>query len=171
MGPSRALRRLFALGAVAVIIAGCGRSIAAGRPRPETPTRPSSTATALEREVFDAVNRHRRARGLPGLALDARIARAARAHSAAMAAGSVAVGHAGFDARVDALHRVMAFRRSAENVAYNLRHRSPAAEAVRGWLASRGHRANIEGHYDTTGVGVAVGADGAVYLTQIFVGR
>jgi uncharacterized protein YkwD len=172
------LRRLLALGAIgmlALVLVGCGRSIAAGDPLPNrrggTSVRPSATAAALEREVFEAVNRHRRTRGLPALALDARIARAARAHSAAMAAGSVPLGHAGFDARVDALRRAMAFRRSAENVAFNQGHRSPASEAVRGWLASRGHRENIEGQYDTTGVGVIVDAAGEVYLTQIFVGR
>jgi len=172
------LRRLLALGVIATLaldLAGCGRSIAAGEPLPSrrggTSSRTSTTAAALEREVFEAVNRHRRARGLPVLALEPRISRVARAHSAAMAARSVPLGHAGFDQRLNALRRVMAFRRSAENVAFNQGHRSPASEAVRGWLASRGHRENIEGRYDVTGVGVAINAAGDVYLTQIFVGR
>jgi uncharacterized protein YkwD len=87
-----------------------------------------------------------------------------------MAAGKTPLGHAGFDDRVRALRAVLAFRGSAENVAVNRGHRDPAAEAVRGWIASRGHRRNIEGPYARTGVGVASNAKGEVYFTQIFVG-
>ena len=65
----------------------------------------------------------------------------------------------------------MAVQRAAENVAFNQNARAPAAEAVEGWLASRGHRKNIEGPYALTGVGVATAATGEVYLTQLFVGR
>jgi uncharacterized protein YkwD len=132
---------------------------------------PTPRAASLERQVFELVNRHRRAQALPSLDLDARISREARRHSAAMAAGSIRPGHAGFDDRIAALRRVMPCRSSAENVASNTGYESPASAAVRGWLASRGHRANIEGPYDATGVGVAVTSSGTVYLTQIFVGR
>jgi uncharacterized protein YkwD len=65
----------------------------------------------------------------------------------------------------------MSCRHTAENVAVNQGYRNPASEAVRGWLASRGHRENIEGPYQSTGVGVASDAAGNVYFTQIFVGR
>ena len=61
--------------------------------------------------------------------------------------------------------------RVGENVAFNRGHRDPAAEAARGWLASRKHRENIEGPYQLTGVGVATNAAGEVYFTQIFIGR
>ena len=56
-------------------------------------------------------------------------------------------------------------------MAFNQNARAPAAEAVQGWLASRGHQKNIEGPYALTGVGVAATAKGEVYLTQIFVDR
>jgi uncharacterized protein YkwD len=56
-------------------------------------------------------------------------------------------------------------------VAFNQGHRDPAAVAVQGWLESPGHRENIEGPYELTGVGVASNAKGEVYFTQIFVGR
>lgn len=117
------------------------------------------------------VNRYRTTRGLPALAFDARIAREARRHSAAMAAGARPVGHGGFDDRIAALHRVLPFRRSAENVALNHGYRDPAAQALRGWLDSRGHRANIEGRYDVTGIGVVRNRAGEIFFTQIFVGR
>src|SRR5262245_40961138 len=162
--------------AALLVLAGCARSIAADRRATAERTgatagRSSVTNAALEREVFELVNRYRRGHSLPGLELDERISREARRHSAAMAAGSRRLGHAGFDDRVDALRRVTRCRRSAENVAFNRGHREPAAHAVRGWLGSRGHRQNIEGRYEATGIGVVVNAAGEVYLTQIFVGR
>ncbi|HWP67453.1 MAG TPA: CAP domain-containing protein [Candidatus Limnocylindria bacterium] len=132
----------------------------------------ASTARAgdpLEQQVLSLVNRHRATRGLPALRADARIAREARRHSAAMASGTVPFGHAGFAERGAALRRVMPCRSSAENVASSLGYDDPAGEMVRGWLASSGHRKNIEGPYETTGVGVARSARGQIYVTQIFV--
>lgn len=167
--------RRVVLAMVALALAGCAGSIAAADAPPGragAPRAPSRTSVAtLERQVFDLVNRHRAARRLPALELDARIGKEARRHSAAMAAGTRSVGHGGFDDRVAALKRVMWFRRSAENVAFNQGYRDAAAQAVRGWLASRGHRENIEGRYVATGIGVARSPDGGLSFTQIFVGR
>lgn len=160
----------------ALALTGCVSSNAAGRP--EAPraaaaavAHPSAGTAALEREVYALVNRHRKARGLAPLALDARISEQARLHSVAMATGKTPPGHAGFDDRLRVLARTMSCRRSAENVGFNQGYDEPAAAAVRGWLASRGHRKNIEGPYDLTGVGVARNAAGEVYFTQMFVGR
>jgi uncharacterized protein YkwD len=158
----------------ALAAAGCARPVATGSrgaPPVNASIRPSASSSKIERVVSELVNRHRRRRGLAPLVVDARIARQARQHSAAMAAGRTPLGHQGFEERIEAVRRVIAFRRSAENVAFNQGHRDPAAEAVRGWLASRGHRENIEGPYELTGVGVVTNAAGEVYLTQIFVGR
>ena len=148
---------------VALVLVGALE--AAGAPRP------GSRSTALEQAAFELVNHHRRERGLPALALDPRITRQARLHSAEMAAGRTPLGHEGFEDRTKALRRVIPWRATGENVAFNRGHRDPAAEAVRGWLASRKHRENIEGPYQLTGVGVATNAAGEVYFTQIFIGR
>jgi len=160
--------------ALVLALAGCAHPNNPSRPPLRAAAafvRPTSTSPALERAAFELVNRHRRARGLPALTLDARIAREARLHSDDMAAGRTPFGHEGFDERARALRRVIPWPATAENVAYDRGHRDPAAEAVRGWLASRGHRRNIEGPYELTGVGVASNAAGEVYFTQIFVGR
>jgi uncharacterized protein YkwD len=152
--------------------AGCAawRGVAAPAERSAPAAMPATASmAALERAVLDRVNEHRRARGLPALTFDARIAAEARRHSQAMAAGTRPGGHAGFDDRLAAIRRVMPVRESAENVAYNKGHARPASEAVRGWLGSRGHRSNIEGPWSTTGVGVARNAAGEFYFTQIFV--
>ncbi len=39
-----------------------------------------------------------------------------------------------------------------------------------GWLRSPGHRENIEGAYDLTGIGVARSRQGVYYFTQLFAG-
>jgi len=132
--------------------------------------RTTASDATLERSIFSLVNRYRAQRGLPLLVLDPEISRVARRHSAAMAAHARGVGHEGFDDRVLILRRALATRRTAENVALNRGYRDPAAEAVRGWTASDGHRRNMEGPYAATGIGVARNADGELYFTQLFVG-
>lgn len=124
----------------------------------------------LERAVHDGVNAHRQAQGLSPLAYDARIAALAREHSAAVAQGKRAFGHDGFDARADRIRRFLPLVGMAENVYYDTRADS-AGRAVQGWRKSPGHRENMEGDYDTTGVGVARAPGGAYYYTQIFVDR
>jgi len=159
--------------ASALMVARCAYASATNKPAVPEADAPRSTVKPrrLEDAVFELVNRHRREHRLTALVPDARIARQARAHSVAMAAGKTPLGHSGFDGRAAALHELMAFRGIAENVAFNQGHRDPAAEAVRGWLGSRGHRQNIEGPYERTGIGVATNAKGEIFFTQIFVGR
>jgi uncharacterized protein YkwD len=155
---------------MAVLGVACGAPrVTAGRE--PTTSHASVAAGTLEQAVHELVNRHRRARHLPTLTLDPRISQAAWRHSVAMAAGTTPFGHDGFEARANALRQVMASQRTAENVASNRGYRDAAAEAVRGWLGSSGHRRNIEGPYERTGVGVARSATGEVFFTQIFVGR
>lgn len=116
-------------------------------PPPGVAGRQSGSETALEREIHERVNRHRRERGLTPLTLDARISEQARRHSAAMAAGGVPVGHEGFQDRVRVLQRVMKVGRSAENVGTSHGYAAPARQTVAGWLASPAHRESIEGPY------------------------
>ncbi len=53
----------------------------------------------------------------------------------------------------------------AENVAYGY---SDAATVMAGWMASDGHRRNILSPHVDLGVGLAYGADGRAYWTQVF---
>jgi uncharacterized protein YkwD len=165
--------RLLPLG-VALALTACASPNAAGQPQPpRSPAiaaRPSARNAPLERQAHDLVNRYRKAHGLAPLALDERITEQARRHSAAMARGAAPIGHQGYETRIRALAKTMSFKRSAENVGFNEGFADPAATALHGWIASRTHRENLEGPYELTGVGVARGADGGVYFTQIFVG-
>jgi uncharacterized protein YkwD len=127
---------------------------------------PDVELTELESLVFEQVNQYRVTSGLPPLQIDAGVVREARRHSAAMAAGRVSFGHDGFPERVRSAG--IGYRAAAENVALNKGMREPAAHAVQRWIKSRGHRSNMKGDFNLTGVGVASSDDGTYYFTQIF---
>jgi uncharacterized protein YkwD len=159
-----------ALAAALLVATSCSSAIAGPVPPASFYGRTTVSDATLERSIYSLVNRYRSEHGLRLLVLDPEISRVARRHSAAMAAHARGVGHEGFDDRVLILRRALASRRTAENVALNRGYRDPAFEAVRGWIASGGHRQNMEGPYEATGIGVARNADGELYFTQIFVG-
>ena len=129
----------------------------------------AATTADLEQSVFDQINQYRVGRGLSRLTQDARIATQSRNHSQAMANGQVPFGHAGFQERVRVIGQQIPLRGAAENVAYNKGAKDPAKQAVEGWLKSSGHRSNIEGNFNLTGVGVAQNGKGEYYFTQIFI--
>ncbi len=118
-------------------------------------------------EIFRLVNKHREGKGLKPLRQNAIIAKVAEGHSRNMAGKSVAFGHDGFEGRVAKIEKQLKpAMASAENVAFSTR---DAKGVVDMWLHSKGHRENIEGGYSLTGIGMAKGADGQYYYTQIFI--
>lgn len=120
-----------------------------------------------EQGVLDATNAERKAAGLPALKANPKLFSAARGHSANMAKQGK------FDHVLDEktpADRVKAagytFRACGENIAWN----SPTpAEALRIWMDSPGHKANIL-NKDFTEIGVAVAKNdkGEPYWTQVF---
>ena len=127
--------------------------------------------TALEQSVHQQVNQYRKSRNLPPLTLDSRISVQARVHSDAMASGQVPFSHQGFEERVRLSTKSIPFRSAAENVAYNQGFSDPGRQAVEGWIKSSGHRKNMEGNFNLTGIGVSKNARGEYYFTQIFIRR
>lgn len=128
----------------------------------------AKTVAEEEREVILAVNAYRAKKGLPGIGYDERIARVARVHSANMAAHRIPFGHSAFGRRMSALYSI--FKNAdggSENVAYFPKSKSPA-QVVAMWLTSPGHRRNIEGNFQTSGVGIVHDARGYVYYTHTF---
>lgn len=83
-----------------------------------------------------------------------------------MASGRTGFSHDGFSDRVQGSG--LTYRGAAENVAYNQGYSQPVDEAVKGWINSPGHRQNMEGNYDTAGIGIAQNAKGEYYFTQVF---
>jgi len=114
-----------------------------------------SVAT-MEGEVVRQTNAIRRERGLRALEPNTSLARLAHTgpHGATLGDRVHAAGEP--------------YRRVGENVAMNHRARESATTAVRGWMQSEGHRANIlDGAFTETGAGACRAGD-AVYFTQIF---
>ncbi|MCU0536954.1 MAG: CAP domain-containing protein [Hydrococcus sp. Prado102] len=128
---------------------------------------PSSVAE-LERAIYQQVNQYRQSRKLPPLKLNSYVSQYARIHSEQMASGTVAFSHDGFDERIKAIGETISYQQAAENIAVNKGYQDPAKVAVDGWIESSGHRKNMEGKFDVTGIGIAKNADGEYYFTQIF---
>ena len=84
-----------------------------------------------------------------------------------MASHAVPFGHTGFNRRIAHLyHAIDNANAGAENVAYNYK---TAKIVVDGWIHSPGHRKNIVGRYNLTGIGIVRDKAGKLYYTQLFV--
>ncbi len=127
----------------------------------------TNSIDAVEKAVHNQVNQYRASKGLPPLTVLARMSEQARIHSQNMASGKVAFGHQGFAGRVTAV--AIPYSSAAENVAYNQGYSDPATQAVQGWIKSTGHRQNMEGNFNLTGIGVATNSKGQYYFTQMFI--
>jgi len=122
---------------------------------------------SFAKEVLRYVNEHRDSMGLAPLQMNNVISQAAEIHSSNMAQKVVPFGHDGFDERIgNLLKELSPANAGAENVADGV---TSAREAVNLWLHSPGHRRNIEGNFNLTGIGIASSSDGKIYITQIFI--
>ena len=163
-------------GAAVLLLAACRESIEVGR-APEGASRPgggtaaagggSSAAggSASVQEMARLVNAHRQARGCPALAWLQPAAEAAQAHSADMARRGyfdhvTPEGRQPWD-RLAA--QGVGYRSMAENIAWTPE--QTAAQTLRGWINSPGHRQNLENcGYTHHGIGMQ-----SAYWTHVFV--
>ena len=117
-------------------------------------------------DILRYVNAHRRSKGLRPLQANSYISSIALEHSRDMLYGRTPFGHEGLRDRIDRISkRLGPVHMGAENVASGP---MSAREVVNGWLHSPGHRRNIEGDFNLTGIGLAQRRDGVIYFTQIF---
>ncbi|MFC4950443.1 CAP domain-containing protein [Pseudonocardia sp. GCM10023141] len=142
-----------------------GVDVADGPPAaPSAPVR----ATSITAEVVAATNAERAQHGLRPLTVDDRLTVAAQRHSEDMVRRSF-FDHTSPDGGQPADRTSAAgyrYRKVAENIAAGQR---TAAEVVRGWMESPGHRRNIlDGELTQIGVGHALGGSYGVYWTQVF---
>jgi uncharacterized protein YkwD len=163
------LKRLFAdRRAIAAILTGslvaCDSTIV--NRQPSNTLKPIS-ANTLEKSVHELVNQYRQSRNLPPLTLDPRMSQIAREHAQAMADDKAPFSHQGFKERIVAI--AIPYRTAAENLAYNQGYSQPDRSAVEGWIKSPGHRQNMEGNFNLTGIGVTQNAKGEYYFTQLFI--
>ena len=130
-------------------------------------TQQAIATTTDEQIILDKINAHRAAQGKPALQMNTVISDTARIHSRNMADGKVPFGHDGVQQRINTITtKIGAVSSWGENVAY---HSQGYDKVIQGWLNSPGHRQNIEGNFNLTGVGVAFNKQGWIYVTQIFI--
>ncbi len=124
---------------------------------------------ANQKAILFYVNEYRVKHHLKPLQLNNLMSEAAAKHSRDMARHAVPFGHKNFDKRIHRLFsEIKDCKGGAENVAYNYK---DGKDVVRNWLTSRGHRMNIEGNYNLTGIGLARDKNGKLYFTQLFIRR
>ncbi len=132
-----------------------------------------TAVSAVEQRVFDLINHERANHGVPALVMRSDLCGVARGHSQEMAEYNY-LNHeniAGMSAADRLTNAGIAWRTCGENIAYNSGYADPAARAVVSWMESPGHRQNILNEAFThTGVGVAQGASGTYFFTQVFAG-
>jgi uncharacterized protein YkwD len=158
--------------------------------------RPAIDPADLAHRIHAGINAERAKEKLPPLAWDEALARIAAAHSRDMA-GRGYVGHQspegnGFPFRYRragyscGIREGRTIHQGAENIALGSLYASVttvngvatydwnsvetlARRAVEGWMKSPGHRRNIlTPHWRHEGIGVAIGKDDKVYVTQNF---
>ena len=134
--------RLLVLPAACLVLLA-GASVGSADPRGTT-----APATSLQAELLDQVNALRVARGLPRLRLSRALSTAANGHSTQMARlgyfSHNSANGAPFSSRIARFYPARGFRRwmVGENLVYG----APdigAARALRLWLSSPPHRANL----------------------------
>jgi uncharacterized protein YkwD len=133
---------------------------------------PPDSPDLVEQSIFELVNRERRSRNLPELNWSTTLAAEARRHSERMERARFFSHNdpkrGSLDDRLRAAD--IRYRACAENLYRQSGLTDPASAAVKAWLQSSGHRANLLNRaYRGTGIGVAVAPEDQYIVTQIFV--
>jgi uncharacterized protein YkwD len=155
--------------ASAIVLAGCTLPANTAPSPPETSTAPR-TLGATEARIFRLVNAERRRQGLPDLVYNPQLDRMATIQAENMARFQK-MAHVIPEARLptltDRAHEAgYPFSRLAENVALGYPN---AQTVVDGWMASKGHRANILNRdVEETGIAIARSSAGGLYYCQVF---
>ncbi|KTD08483.1 CAP domain-containing protein [Legionella jamestowniensis] len=134
----------------------------AGNEKPQS----SAIGSSMQKGILLYVNEYRAKKGLKPLKMNNLISKEAEIHSREMAMHKIGFGHKDFNKRIKRIYtEIQDCRGGAENVAYNYK---DAQDVVKNWLTSPGHRRNILGNYNLTGIGLARDSRGKIYFTQIF---
>jgi uncharacterized protein YkwD len=151
---------------IAFSVGFCALTLGAGRAN-------ASSVVTQTTSVLGQVNAVRAAHGLRPLAVDTKLARAARAYSATLLRtdsfthGALGPRLSGYGVRGPLF---------GENLAWGVGSRASARSIVRAWLASPGHRANLlRPGFRRIGIGARVGTfqghGGATVVTADFAGH
>ena len=151
------------------LVAAASAALAAA-PAVGSPQAAEAATVSVQNQVIQLVNVQRTKAGCRALALDARLSRAAQAHSIDMAKRRY-FSHTSLDGRTFA-QRIRAKGYNGSIIGENIAAGYPTPKAVMdAWMKSPGHKANILNcRYTAIGVGSAVGGPYRYYWTQDFGG-
>ena len=123
------------------------------------------TYNATELQTMELINAYRVSVGLNPLEKINHMSYKSEEHDNYMIANNV-VNHNDFVARSENIIKVLGAKTVSENIAYN--YSTPKA-ALNAWLASPGHKENIEGNFTHFGISIRENpANGRKYYTNIF---
>jgi uncharacterized protein YkwD len=132
---------------------------------------PRFDLTTLELELERAVSEFRKRHRLVPLEHSDALAAVARGHSRDMVARDYFEHESpeGEDVADRVLTAGISYRKVGENLARVEGSKSPASEAIDGWMNSRSHRVNLmTPEFEQGGVGAAIDANGVIYFTQVY---
>ena len=162
--------RLVTLALASAVLVGACTIPVSTTPSPSAPSTAPSTLAAKESRIFDLINAERRRQGLPALVYNPQLDRMAKIQAQNMARFQKmahVIPESDLPTLTDrARDSGYPYARLAENVALGY----PSAETVvEGWMASKGHRANIlQRDVEETGIGIARSSAGGLYYCQVF---
>ena len=120
---------------------------------------------SIELKTMELINAHRVSKGLNPLQNINHMSYKSEEHNNYMIANNV-VNHNGFSARSENIMQTLGATSVSENIAYN--YNTPEA-VLNAWLASPGHKENIEGNFTHFGIAIKENpANGKKYYTNIF---
>ena len=120
---------------------------------------------SIELETMELINAHRVSKGLNPLEKINHMSYKSEEHDNYMIANNV-VNHNDFAARSENIMKTLGAKSVSENIAYN--YNTPQA-VLNAWLASPGHKENIEGNFTHFGIAIKENpATGKKYYTNIF---
>ncbi|WP_374173358.1 CAP domain-containing protein [Flavobacterium tructae] len=160
--------RFVAIVALLVAMSSCSADSAEGRENPTTAEAVVANYNYNDSEIesMKLINDYRVSIGLNALKGINHVSFKCEEHNKYMIANNV-VDHNDFTSRSNNIMSVLGAKKVGENVAYNYK---TSEAALRAWLDSPGHKANIEGDYTHFGLSVSIDPkSGKKYYTNIFV--
>lgn len=161
---TRTLPQIFLLFVITFTLFSCSKEELASS-EPETATiNTKYNYTSDELEVLNLINNYRVSKGLSSLQKIDYIATVAEGHDNYMISVGQ-VSHNNFAERHQSLVNNLGAKSVSENVAYN--YATPQG-VLNAWLASDGHRLNIEGDFTHFSIAIRANAEGKKYYTNLF---
>lgn len=162
---NKTLPQIFLLVLVTLSLFSCSKEeVAPNQPQSSSAVNVKYNYTSDELEVLVLVNNYRVSKGLNTLEKIDYIATVAEGHDNYMISVGQ-VSHNNFAERHQALVTNLGAKTVSENVAYN--YATPQG-VFNAWLASDGHRVNMEGDFTHFSIAIRANADGKKYYTNLF---